>query len=200
MRRCKSGQKKIQAGDGVQTGAVMKTGIQSTKAHESRAAALFTRANERWEQGKLRSAFRLFLSAAKAGDPGAQHDLGYFYDVGVGVKPNRAEALYWYRRADRQGYSGAAYNIGTILRDEHKARQAVKWFQQAVKLGDGDANLEIAKIYLGDRRTFKRAVEYLNRTSKSPNATQDFKEEARRMLRGLKSRKGGRARLNPPPA
>jgi hypothetical protein len=30
----------------------------------------FDRANSQWEAGLLRSAFRLFLNAAKAGDPG----------------------------------------------------------------------------------------------------------------------------------
>jgi hypothetical protein len=53
---------------------------------------LFAKASEQWDRGKLRSAFHLFLSAAKRGDPSAQHDLGYFYDVGVGVKPNRGLA------------------------------------------------------------------------------------------------------------
>jgi TPR repeat protein len=178
----------------------MKTEIRRRKAHESRADLLFSRANQQWELGKLRSAFRLFLAAAKTGDPGAQHDLGYFYDVGVGVERNRSAAIYWYGRAVHQGNSGAAYNIGTIFRDEQKAREAVKWFQQAIKLGDGDANLEIAKIYLGDRQTFKRAIEYLNRTSKSPNATRDFKEEARQILRGLKNRKGAHSHRNLPSA
>lgn len=65
------------------------------RAADSRAQESFTRGSAQWERGKLQSAFRLFLAAAKAGDEGAQINLGYFYDVGIGVKRNRGAALYW---------------------------------------------------------------------------------------------------------
>ncbi|MGH7118989.1 MAG: hypothetical protein ACREFP_08380 [Acetobacteraceae bacterium] len=54
--------------------------------------------------------------AAKLGNPSAQLNLGYTYDVGIGVRRNRAAAIYWYRRAYRQGVGIAASNIGTIFR------------------------------------------------------------------------------------
>src|SRR5205807_6868103 len=52
-------------------------------------------------------------------------NLGYCYDLGVGVKANRAKALYWYRRACRHGESGAAHNIGTVWRDAHNVRREI---------------------------------------------------------------------------
>jgi TPR repeat protein len=78
----------------------------SKRSWSSNADDLFLRANEHWDRGKLKSAFRLFLRGAKAGDSGAQVNLCYFYDSALGVKPNRDLALYWYRRAYRQGSAG----------------------------------------------------------------------------------------------
>src|SRR5277367_3989594 len=65
---------------------------------------LFERASEQQEAGNLLSAFRLFLAAAKAGDVGAQLVLGNFYSDGTGIRRNRKQALYWYKRAYRKGY------------------------------------------------------------------------------------------------
>jgi TPR repeat protein len=164
---------------------------KAKKESPARGEVLFAKASEQWDRGKLRSAFRLFLSAAKRGDPGAQHNLGYFYDVGVGVKPNRAAALYWYNRAFRRGYSSAASNIGTIFRDEEKTRQALSWFQRAIRLGDADANLEVAKILLRKEGKTGRAVAYLKRTTKAKpsDVTEGSKQEAQRLLSQLVRKK-----------
>ncbi len=157
----------------------------------SKADALFAKASEQWERGKLRSAFRLFLSAAKRGDPSAQHNLGYFYDVGIGVKPNRVAALYWYKRAFRRGYRAAASNIGMIFRDEEKPKQALSWFQRAIRLGDADANLEVAKIYLQEEADVARAIVYLKRTAEAQpcDVTEGSKIEAQRLIKRLVRRR-----------
>jgi len=159
-----------------------KSGKEDSKVSE--VDVLFAKASAQWERGKLRSAFRLFLTGAKRGDPSAQHNLGYFYDVGVGVKANRAAALYWYKRAFRRGYRTAASNIGTIFRDEEKIKQALSWFQRAIKLGDADANLEVAKIYLRGEGDVARAIVYLKRTTKAgpSDVTKGSKQEAQRLL------------------
>jgi TPR repeat protein len=153
----------------------------------SKAAALFAKASNQWDRGKVRSAFRLFLTGAKRGDPSAQHNLGYFYDVGVGVKPNRAAALYWYKRAFRRGYRTAASNIGTIFRDEEKTKQALSWFQRAIRLGDADANLEVAKIYLRVEGQVEKAIVYLKRTTKArpSDVTEASRQEAQRLLKQI---------------
>lgn len=162
------------------------------RSQQSRTDELFRRANEQWEQGKLRSALLLFLAAAKQGDSGAQVNLGYFYDVGIGTRPNRNAALLWYRRAYKAGERTAASNIGTIFRDQKKLNQAVRWFHRAVERGDGDANLELAKIYLHNKRDIQKAIMYLRETcrAKAKDVTISSKEEARRLLRQIRA--GGR--------
>jgi uncharacterized protein len=171
----------------LEMGTMSKPKSDKKGSQESKADLLFAKASEQWDRGKLRSSFRLFLSAAKRGDPSAQHNLGYFYDVGVGVKQNRAAALYWYKRAFRRGYRTAASNIGTIFRDEEKTKQALSWFKRAISLGDADANLEVAKILLREKGGTDKAIAYLKRTTKAKRSdvTDGSKEEANRLLKQL---------------
>jgi len=136
--------------------------------------------------GDLTSAFRLFLSAAKRGDSSSQINLGNFYSAGIGVKRNRERALYWYRRAYRQGERAAASNIGSLLKGEKQLNQALAWFERAVNLNDGDANLEIANIYL--RRNDKvKAKRYLREVGKASahDVTDTSKEQAQKLLKRL---------------
>lgn len=158
---------------------------QNTKPVAGKIDDLLTRADQQWQRGELRSAFHLFLAAAKQGDATAQLDLGYFYDTGTGIKPNRSLALRWYKQAYRQGRGAAASNIGTIFRDEGRLRQALAWFERAAKLGDSDANLEIARILLHRKRA-EEAIPYLKRVvSAEPGleVTEASHEEATGLLK-----------------
>jgi TPR repeat protein len=158
-----------------------KRGPQDAKLED-----LFERASRKWDEGEVIAAFRLFLAAAKLGDTSSQINLGYFYAHGIGVKANRELALYWYRRAYRRGERCAANNIGVVFRDEQKLKQALKWFERAVSLGDGDANLEIAKIYLCAKERDK-ATHFLKETLKADpdDVTEGSLEEAERLLKEL---------------
>lgn len=155
---------------------------------ESELERLFERATRQEESGKLRSALLLFLAGAKAGDSGAQVNVGNFYSDGIGLKPNRDRGLYWYRRAYRQGERCAASNIAVVFLNEQKVEQALRWFERAVKLGDGDANLEIARIYLSKNDRAK-AIYHLRQVlrAKPEDVTKAATEQAQQLLKGLKS-------------
>ena len=150
-----------------------------------RANELYRRGDEAWSKGRLRPAFRFFLAAARAGVVAAFDTVGNFYHNGRGVKANRDAALFWYKLAYRSGSCSVANNIGCILRDRKKPGQAVTWFRRAVQQNDGNANLNIAKIYL-KKDDAGTAARYLKRTSRSAWATEDAKEEARRLMAQLK--------------
>jgi TPR repeat protein len=152
---------------------------------------LYSRANQEWSRGRLRSAFRLFLAAAESGNPLAFETVGYFYSEGVGTKADSEAALYWYKRAHRRGSTIAANNIGVIYRDRNDLRCALLWFRRAVRRGDGEANLNIAKIYLRHKHMEKAAC-YLDQARKTAS-TEGGKEEARLLLRRLKNRETRRA-------
>jgi len=161
-------------------------------AEANSANLLYQRGDEAWQGGQLRPAFRFFLAAAKSGMVAAFSTVGNFYDHAIGVKANRDAALYWYRLAYRNGARSVANNIGCILRDRKRLRQAIKWFRRAVRQNDGDANLNIAKIYLG-RGDFSRAERYLQTTAESAWATEASKEEANLLLRELRTRTAKRS-------
>ena len=93
------------------------------------------------------------------------------------------------RQAYRNGARSVANNIGCILRDRKQVAQAIKWFQRAVQQNDGDANLNIAKIYLRNERHLGKAIRYLAKTRSSKWATERSKEEASLLLAQLKGTK-----------
>ncbi|HEV2233468.1 MAG TPA: hypothetical protein VGV68_08710 [Terriglobia bacterium] len=157
-------------------------------SREIKANRLYQDAEAHWRKGRLHAAFRLFLAAARAGSGPALETVANFYDLGVGVKADQKAALYWYRRAYRHGSNIAANNIGVIWRDKKKLSRALLWLRRAVVLGDGDANLQIAKIYLGNKPDPLKAIHYLERTCRAANATQGSKEEARELLKQARKR------------
>ena len=157
----------------------------------NRANILYQQGDEAWQKGRLRPAFRFFLAAARAGMVAAFSTVGNFYHHGTGVKTNQDAALYWYRRAYRNGSRSVANNIGCILRDRKELGQALKWCERAVRQNDGNANLNIARIWLrkGD---LTKAARYLRKTSRSAWATEGAKEEARLLQVEMKTGKAKR--------
>ena len=164
----------------------MATKMGRSRSREVEPNRLYQRADELWSRGRKRSAFRLFLAAAKAGVVPAYRTVGQFYDRGDGVRASQANALYWYRRAYRHGSYSAANNIGCIWRDRGKLNRAIWWLKRAVKLGDDDANLNIAKIHLRGRHQ-EKAIHYLDKACKSRRVTEGSKEEARLLLERFKA-------------
>jgi len=152
-------------------------------AQAIRMNTFYQEAEEAWRGGRLGSAFRLFLAAAKAGSNPARTTVAFFYDDGIGVKANKDAALHWYRLAYRGGSDTAANNIGVIWRERGEVSRALMWFQRAVRLGDGDANLQIAKIYLHIKPDLRKAVQYLKSACKAQSITEGSRDEARRLLR-----------------
>lgn len=158
---------------------------QGTTINRNDANELYQRAEEEWRRGRLRSAFRYFLAAARAGMIPAFGIVAQFYDQGDGVKANENAALHWYHRAYRNGDHSVANNIGCILRDRNKLAQALLWFRRAAKQGDGDANLNIAKLYICHRHDPTRAIPFLQEVNRSRSVTAGSKLEARRLLTQL---------------
>lgn len=150
--------------------------------------SLFEQASLEWEQGNNRKAFELFRKAALQGDPSAQHNLGYFYDEGEGIEKNTQQALYWYKKAAKNGEICSCSNIAEIYRLAGKIQRAKFWLLKAVEQGDGDAAFELAKLYLSQKRmdNLTKAVEYLKMVTSSKMVTEASLEEAHLLLEQLK--------------
>jgi TPR repeat protein len=74
------------------------------------------------------------------------------------------------------------------LRDRDEPKKAISWFQRAVKLGDGDANLQIAKIHLRNQRDQRKAIDYLRKTIKAAYVTDGSIEEAKALLKQIRTK------------
>jgi TPR repeat protein len=178
--------------------------MSSLLNRENRIALLYQRADKQWSDGNLREAFKLFLAAAKAGWLPAFSVVAQFYDNGWGVKTNFDAALHWYTRAYNEnaawyraahrghGDRTSANNIGCILRDRGEQKRAIAWFQRAIKLGDGDANLNIAEIYLRNERDRPKAIRFLQKTIKAPYVTDGSIEQAKALLKQIRPKSSQR--------
>jgi TPR repeat protein len=145
-------------------------------------------AHEAWDSSDLKKAYELFSKCAENGLVSCMLDLGYFYDEGVGVEQNKSKAMFWYKRAYRKGDSAAASNIAILYREQGKAKLTFQWFQRSVALGDGDSEVELAKLYIngiGVRKSLSKAKELLRKAQASTHITEAGREEATDILGGL---------------
>src|SRR5579863_9102465 len=67
-----------------------------------------------YDRADAKSALKVWLDAAQAGDPDAQNNVGEIYERGLGDTPDYAAAVIWYQKAADQGYARAQFNLGTL--------------------------------------------------------------------------------------
>lgn len=67
-----------------------------------------------YDRADAKSALRVWMAAAEAGDPEAQNNVGEIYERGLGAEPNYEAAVIWYQKAADQGYTRALFNLGTL--------------------------------------------------------------------------------------
>src|SRR5262249_56732489 len=56
-----------------------------------------------YQRNEFEKSLRVLRPLAEQGDARAQYLLGRHYQFGQAVKPDRAEAYYWYKRAEAKG-------------------------------------------------------------------------------------------------
>ena len=81
----------------------------------------------------------------------AQYNIGLIYDLGLGVKPDKKEAIKWYLLAANEGLAEAQFNLGTfyhggygVVRDFGQAR---KWWLLSAGQGYSEAQYNLSLIY-----------------------------------------------------
>lgn len=133
------------------------------------------------DAGQHKAAFRLFFDGAQRGDPMAQASTGVCFDSGEGVAKDLTQALYWYKRAWKNGAgTDVCMNVASLYASLNNRRQAVHWWRKAVALGDGDAALELADYLTAQQpRGWESDVKDLVRRAKrSTQITQYSAERA----------------------
>ena len=102
------------------------------------AAQDFSRGYEAYKNGDYAAALGAFRALAEDRDAQARYYLGLMYERGLGVPPDEAKAMMWFRSAAELGSVYAQYNLGQrhlnyilgrLVRQDDA--QAMKWFRLA---------------------------------------------------------------------
>ncbi|MBC8155053.1 MAG: SEL1-like repeat protein [Bacteroidetes bacterium] len=89
--------------------------------------------------------------AAKSGSASGQNDLGYMYQLGLGVVQNDTIATLWYRRAAEQGEADAQNSLGNMYANgfgvKQDYEQAVQWYQKAADQDNAKGQNNLGTMY-----------------------------------------------------
>ncbi len=116
-------------------------------------------------------------TAAQAGDPYAQFNLGLLLARGKIFATNHEKALYWWKQAESKGNQhaqmmlGLLYHLGHgVARDEQKA---IHWYEKASQHGNNDALFNLAMIHYhghGTEQNYNASAFYLETLAKQGDA------------------------------
>ncbi len=142
------------------------------------------------DRGRYTEALPLLLKGAKAGNTSCQILLGnYLSDGRKGIAVDHRRAINWYKEAYKQGSSTGASNLAMHYRKQGDLDEAYRWYGLAVKSGDNEAHLALAKIWLHDRDNKEKAIKHLEAVFQGNpcDVSELGRDEARVMLRRLRS-------------
>lgn len=110
-----------------------------------------------YDRADYRSALKVWLPQAEAGDAEAQNYVGEIFEKGLGQEPDYVSARQWYAKAAEQNYSRAQINLGYLyekgLGVEPSVTTALNWYRKASGLQDDELILNSeAQKALADTR------------------------------------------------
>jgi TPR repeat protein len=87
---------------------------------------------------------------AESGDPAAENELGVRYQLGFDVQKDPSLSMEWLRKAARQGFGRALFNIGAASYNGDGVAAtrsaAMYWFLLAEDAGDGSGKQAVAQM------------------------------------------------------
>jgi len=94
---------------------------------------------------------RTLLAEAKAGNAGAQYQLGRMYFFGEGVLQDYTQAEFWFRKGAEQGDPNSEFQLGGLYHFGHGVPQddgqAFVWIVKAAQQGHIDAEFFISTCF-----------------------------------------------------
>jgi TPR repeat protein len=146
---------------------------------------IFNKAYAFFEKGMQEEAFNWFLKGAESGDTSCMIWVGVLYGDGVKKDTQNKEEILWYEKAWNKGELSAANNLAIVYKNQSHYSEAEHWFKEAIRGGDGDANLEFAKMLIALGRENKEVCSYLTATIESNHVTEASIDEARTLLKSI---------------
>lgn len=128
-------------------------------------------------------------SAAEAGDPAAQTQLGLRYRKGLGLPADNAKAVVWYRRAAEQNHAEAQAYLGFMLMTGRGVRrddsEAVRYSRLAAEQNNATGQYNLALLYLAGRGVAVdklAAYRLLEKAAEHESGAQQRLQELKRQL------------------
>lgn len=138
-----------------------------------------------YENGDYFKAFSIFLGLAERGDTSAMLRVANMYSCSKGVEFNIEKALEWEKRAANAGDDLAFLNLAITYRNNGEYKKAKHWLEKAISANNGDAALELAKMYMISDRERANIRKYLSIAIESDFSTEETKECASKLLKTL---------------
>ncbi len=135
-----------------------------------------------YDRGHLNKAFKLFLAGAEAGDVDSMAMVAVMYGAGEGVRIDLHRSIEWDQKAIAAGSELAFLNIAITYRCVGDMVNAKHFFERALESGDGEAALQLAKLYMVSDLEVETVRMYLQIAIDSTNAFDETKLEARQLL------------------
>ncbi|WP_444993958.1 caspase family protein [Aliikangiella sp. IMCC44359] len=88
-----------------------------------------------FDRANYKTALKVWIPAAEAGDAEAQVNVGEIYERGLNGEPNHKVAAFWYLKAAKQGNSRAQFNLGTLYEQglgvPKDKMESLNWYRKA---------------------------------------------------------------------
>ena len=129
----------------------------------------------------LNKAAYWYLESAQSGNQYSQDATSRLYSLGQGVELNVEKAIKWAMKSIEQGNAIAAYNLGTVFRDQLKLEKAFEYYSLALKMGDKSALLQIGLCCyfgVGTNMDYVKANQLFDQLIKEAQVTESEIDEA----------------------
>lgn len=142
----------------------------------------FDKADQLYEAGDFSAAFREFLRLAEEGDTSAMLRVASMYSSAEGTPYDLDEAIRWEQKSAQLGDPFAHLNLGISHRNKGDLEKARECFEVALKKGDAEAALELARIYEKTHGGIEKVRSYARLALSIGNLSESSMEEAQRLL------------------
>lgn len=142
---------------------------------------LYLEGDAAYDRGDFATALDRFLRGAEAGDGRAMSRLAIMYEDGDGVEIDFEGSVEWDLKAVAVGYETSLINLGIKFRRAGSMRKARYWFELALDKGDGEAALELARLYSVSDAEEATARRYLQLALEAGQLSRASEEEIARL-------------------
>lgn len=123
-------------------------------------------------KGDFAKAYCVMRPLAESGNAEAQYNIGWMYHNGYGLRIDNQQALNWWKKAYKQGYTDASFSIGMLYslgegNVQKDAGKAIDYYLVAAKNGQDDAVWILKSMLMKNEPALKgRAHEIVKRYGK----------------------------------